>query len=298
MDVELAALVGWLSQAGGEVGGIRVGSAAPRGVVATRDIREGELLLSVPESILLTARGVATNLIAGRWRDVDELNEVDLLCIALLEELELRADSRWAAWLPTLPVTYDVPFLWEEAAAREALRCPILLARVEAEREELTSRFAFIGRLAAERSLPLPRTWEWRLFLWAAATVRTRGATILEEQEDADGTREEGDGPSGGAPHWAICPLGDMFNHTADALTTCRYDRASASYRYVAGAAMRKGDEVFVCYGGHDDGARRCVVASRPRPPAVLSVALVRVLLLAPLATSRFLRRGCCRCAD
>ena len=89
-----------------------------------------------------------------------------------------------------------------------------------------------------------------------------------EEQDEARGTPEEGTGAAGATSHWAICPLGDMFNHAADALTTCRYDPASASYRYVAGAAVPAGEEVFVCYGGHDDGAHRAAVGRCSLPCA------------------------------
>eukprot|EP00966_Prymnesium_polylepis_P130594 3021142-Prymnesium_polylepis.1 len=225
---------------------------------------------------MLTANGVATNLIAGRWRAAEAIGEIELICVQLLEELALRASSRWADWLSTLPATYDVPALWD-APARAALRCPVLCARVEEERASIEASFATIVRIAAKRSLPLPLNFSLPLFLWAYATVRTRGATILSEHDEqpvdagaaamtpvVEGTNAiDGGGASdsvtgvacvSGSSHWAICPLGDMFNHTGDALTRCYFDRASKSYRYEAGEAIAAGEAVCVCYGAHDDG--------------------------------------------
>ena len=125
----------WLRSEGGTVGSIRVtaaSSSSPRGVFASKAVRAGEVLLSVPSSLLLTA---------GTEGRGDDLPEADALILRLLSECESR-DSRWDTWLRLLPGAYEeLPSAWEEHEL-EALHCPQLIDRARAQRSSMRERTA------------------------------------------------------------------------------------------------------------------------------------------------------------
>ena len=164
--------------AGGTIGSIRLGGGdAVRGVYATHDIREGELLLSVPASLIFTAEGAASQL-GATWRTLlndGTLEGEDVLCVRLVQELQRAQDSRWTTWFSHLPAWYDTPLLWHDSWLC-LLRCPILIARVRREREECSARLEWIERTADVHGLELPQLLSLDAFLWAFATIKTRGA--------------------------------------------------------------------------------------------------------------------------
>lgn len=232
----LRALEAYLTAAGGVISeqvaltAPEPASAATRGVFATSSIQEGALLLAVPGRLLMTA-GVARK----HGYDGTDLPEADLICLALIGELRCAAASQWKPWLPTLPRSFDVPLLWEEADVR-SLACPSLVVRLLRERAEARTRHA-----AAVRAVPCgqepPTLAE---YLWARAALESRGVFLDAEERH-------------GASQWAIVPVGDMFNHAAQASVLAEYDEQTDAWRYTATRAVRAGEELHVTYGAHDD---------------------------------------------
>lgn len=208
-------------------------SALTRGVFATSSIPEGELLLRVPGSLLITA-GVARKRGYGGL----ELPEADLVCLVLIAERRGAASSPWTGWLPTLPRTFDVPLVWEDEEVR-SLACPLLVARLLHERAEARTRHAAVRAAldAAGRGHEPPSLAE---YLWARATLESRGVFLDAEERH-------------GASQWALVPVGDMFNHAAPATVLAEYDEEGDAWRYTTTRSVVAGEELHVTYGGHDD---------------------------------------------
>ena len=146
----LGQLESWLSEAGGHLRGCRLGENAvgARGLFVehtrpsgARGLHAGEVVLSVPAKLILTAGQAA-------GRGFPDSSEADLCALVLHAERRLGVASAWAAWMPTLP-NEDLPMLWSEAEV-DALACPVLVARAHAQRADA------LERLAALREAPHP----------------------------------------------------------------------------------------------------------------------------------------------
>ena len=198
----LEELGSWLVAAGGAVEGCAFASSGDgeRGVFATRDLSEGDLILSVPARLIVTGGG-------SRF---EALPEADRLALRLLDEVDRGEASAWRAWLLTLPEAPNVPLLWPAKEATNGLRCPVLTERVRAHRAALSRRYA------AARDAMLPRALDRGRYLWAIATLESRGVYM-----------------SGacGADEWAVVPVGDLFNHAADANVAAALEGAAVARR-------------------------------------------------------------------
>lgn len=254
-----SALFALIRNAGGNIGSITLGMSkdGSRGVYAERDIHEGEELLSVPASLILTAEKAAKHM-GSVWRasmTAGTLHEIDVMCVHLIQMLQDVQDSSWIPWFSHLPATYDVPFLWHDSWL-SLLRCPKLTAHVRDERRTYCDRLEKIEQFAKKNAIELPHLLSLKTFLWGVATIRTRGAYL---HDDSGG--ENDDNVSHASGRWAVVPLGDMFNHAAGSRTVAKFDARAGSYRYVAGADIRAGNALVDPL----DSSRSCICA-KPKP--------------------------------
>ena len=100
----------WLQDHGGSVGAVSTASwpqaVHGSGLVATADIARGDLLLSVPAPLSLTALPGPSE---------DNLHEGHRLCLRLLGERCRGPASQWHAWLSSLPTAFETPLHWPDA---------------------------------------------------------------------------------------------------------------------------------------------------------------------------------------
>ncbi|KAF1800370.1 hypothetical protein V8B55DRAFT_1536723 [Mucor lusitanicus] len=107
---------------------------AGRGVIATNDIKEGELLFSLPRSILLSPFTSSLNQVEGLKDDLAALNGWTPLIITLMYESQ-KEDSFWKPYFDVLPRQFSTPMFWEEADLKELQGTDIVskLGKAEAE---------------------------------------------------------------------------------------------------------------------------------------------------------------------
>ena len=104
------AFTNWLDSKKVTLGAVAVGhfSRTGRGVVATRDIDEGEIVARVPDDAVLTTETSAVRealeAFAGEDGRESPRLEKELLVIAVMCELRAGAKS---SWFPYLSVVYD-----------------------------------------------------------------------------------------------------------------------------------------------------------------------------------------------
>ncbi|KAJ1949567.1 hypothetical protein FBU59_001086, partial [Linderina macrospora] len=92
---------------------------------------------------------------------------------------------------------------------------------------------------------------EWRVFVWAWLAVSTRCINL--------GRRENArKGLVGTADRVALAPFLDFLNHNETAQVTVRFDELKRKFVIRTHIAYRKGQEVFISYGPHDN--RRMLV--------------------------------------
>ena len=288
-DASLRRLVRWCQKNGALGGPIAPAEFADsgRGFCATRDVAAGEMLLAIPERLLLSHASARRR--PGLAELVDcrccggPLAPETMLALHLLLEVAQAAGSPYAAYVASLPHTYDTPLHWSlaevdalpdesERAAALATRAAVdderraVLTRLERHADELGEGLIQLRELLRRGSSPGPAaTGTWT---WAWSTVMTRTMFVPEDCGDdggggGDGERRSnssGAGASGDCALYraasdrrqcyALVPLADLFNHSS-AKCDAGFNRATGMYEFRAPRAYRRGDEVCLCYGFH-----------------------------------------------
>ena len=117
---EAQQVAAWVAQSGGQCDAVRVtASDKGLGLVAAKDVRRGDDLLSVPLSLGLTTETVLRSSIGAFLADFEpELGDYAFIAIALLHERRLGDQSELAPWMSATTLLPpggfgDLPPLWE-----------------------------------------------------------------------------------------------------------------------------------------------------------------------------------------
>ena len=211
----------WLEQHGGFMADQIHISGEPRGLYANAPIVAGDLLLSVPSALLLTAGAAAGD---------KSLAEADALIMMLLQERSRGAASRLSPWIQTLPdrrsFESSLPLLWDEARAAALLRCPVAIERLRAQRASVRARFAALGTSPRADGSVRP---SWHDYLWAWACVESR---TFHARDGVDGVEEE---------RSCIVPVADMLNHDASQVGGRAWEVGRRAYEEVPRKPTRSG---------------------------------------------------------
>ncbi|KAJ1624963.1 Rubisco LSMT, substrate-binding domain-containing protein [Pavlovales sp. CCMP2436] len=177
-------LVDWLRTSGATVEGVRESSDGLLALAA--DARAGDVLLSVPEKLQLSAATLRANVMGSFLEGLPlSAGEHVPLALALLHELFLADSSLWAGWIACLPApsegSLDVPLLWSEAeqaefAASTTLPVAQLLAEMRADYAALVG-----GPFAEAPDLFPPSVFSPQRYAWAHAVALSRAVRLDDE---------------------------------------------------------------------------------------------------------------------
>ena len=147
-DTEIAYLA-WMKKKGVKLNGVSIGrfSHTGRGCVATRDIKEGDVLVEVPEAAIITADGsvAGSALVAfglggeALLHEYSPRLEREALVLAVMAEMSRGEESEFAPYLaalPTLRATHS-PLGWSGAELAELEGTSALNRMTSAEDESL-----------------------------------------------------------------------------------------------------------------------------------------------------------------
>jgi hypothetical protein len=233
-----------------------------RGMVATRAIAEGEVILSIPDHILMSADSavqcsVVRALLLRANLAGEQLCERQVLSAHLLLERHKGASSKWCAFLSSLPMAYDTVEYWTDEDVASLQHIPLLkMARMR--RAMIRQEFSQLRGLLREDGTAgcsgsgdgeideLSEVLSWEAYRWAAATVSTRSCHYVPTSTLARGLHGEKVG--------TLVPVLDMLNHSPQSLVaSCALSDAELprdrSYQVKALHAYQTGDEIFIHYG-------------------------------------------------
>lgn len=233
-----------------------------RGLAATKDIEENEIIVSIPENLLLTPALV--NASHPLFPHKDEFTRDEVLVLVLLYEKSKErrhADgcttegSFWKYYIESLPTDYNIPSYWSDddfamLAAHDCCAAKYTQSRKEWQNvydlyQKITRRCALVDLLGfkmitAQAQGQDLHTIAWNEVRWAHGTVWTRSCTYR------------------GAS--CLVPFADLLNHHPDFFGdgTCGMGSITAGRKtyslgqhYIFRAAKRisKNDQCFICYG-------------------------------------------------
>ncbi|MCJ1421570.1 hypothetical protein MMC32_007934 [Xylographa parallela] len=222
-------LVRWAKDKGVVLNGIKPQKISGRGlgVVATRKLKAGETILTVPTEALRSLDTIPKSISRELPPDIS-------LHALLAANLALDETTKFASWKSVLPTWADfeatTPFMWSEQL-QSLLPKPAkdLLQKQQA-------KFQQEWDIVAKTYRDMPR----QEYLYAWFIVNTR--TFYYETPRMETF-----------PHndkLALLPVADLLNH-AD--SGCQVSFTPESFTIVADRAYRASEEVYISYGGHSN---------------------------------------------
>ncbi|MEW5304886.1 MAG: hypothetical protein WDW36_007463 [Sanguina aurantia] len=228
-------------------------------LVASKDFKQGDSIISVPDSAWFTPAALRTSnsLVGPHIADLEPWVQLTLLLIA---ERAKGSSSAWHSYVGGNSAA-ETPLLWEDSEL-SGLEGTQLLEQVIAYREYFSSRCSELQQdlFASQPAAFPPSVFTQAAFLSAAAAVRSSTHAPLEGEDIA------------------LVPLADQVRHARGG--NSRYTARSVGLSFLGGGrtlnveatrTLRKGEEVTIDYAPEKlDGSVMLdfgvLDAARPRP--------------------------------
>ncbi|KAJ1814507.1 hypothetical protein LPJ56_004834, partial [Coemansia sp. RSA 2599] len=175
--------------------GSNIVSSGGLGIVARRNLQHEEPLVVIPKAVVISA---ATSALANIFYDEDLAGSL-ALCIAVMYEMSLGKQSPWYGYLQSLPVSADIPILWD-AQARKWLDGTNVAKWLERDDVSLRDDFETLQKLLADypHILASQNGIDWssyECFLNVASLVSSRAFSVDVFRGNS------------------MVPFADIFNH-------------------------------------------------------------------------------------
>lgn len=217
-----------------------------RGLMATHAVQAGEVLVSIPEEVLVTTnRVMQDDVLRNALHDSHvKFRAMDVLTLFLLYHKYLGKMSPWKEYLDTLPAKYSVPAYCSQ---EEIFVLPETLKVHRLKQDQDVSQCFTHIQAAVSTSKYLQSVLTSVCIedvCWAWFTVNTR-AVYLKNQNPAPVVV--------GDDVCALAPYLDLLNHTHTAQVEAHLNHASGCYEIVTQVPYSQYDQVFINYGPHDN---------------------------------------------
>ncbi|XP_059176989.1 SET domain-containing protein 4-like [Physella acuta] len=216
-----------------------------RGMMATRKINKGEVIVSVPYKILITAKSVLqSNLGLIIQRSKWSFTPYQLLTLFLVVEKIKGENSFWFPYISTLPDEYSTPLFFTPAEISFLTPQAKHLAEKYRQRFDIASQqmLDFLEMFCPSH-FSLVSLDDLRL-AWSA--VATRSVYLLTESHPSIFLHPD-------ESNVALAPFLDLLNHKDTAQVKAGMNKTSCCYQIRTENSCQKNDEVFICYGPHDN---------------------------------------------
>ncbi|XP_052013872.1 SET domain-containing protein 4 isoform X4 [Apodemus sylvaticus] len=218
-----------------------------RGLMTKASLQEGQVIISLPESCLLTTDTVIRSSVGPyikKWKP--PVSPLLALCTFLVSEKHAGRQSLWKSYLDVLPTSYTCPVCLEPDVV-DLLPGP-LKAKADEQRARVQGLFAssrgFFCTLQPLFAESVDSVFSYQAFLWAWCTVNTR-AVYLSSRRQACLSAEP--------DTCALAPFLDLLNHSPHVQVKAAFNEKTRCYEIRTASRCRKHQEVFICYGPHDN---------------------------------------------
>ncbi|GCC36471.1 hypothetical protein chiPu_0014965 [Chiloscyllium punctatum] len=218
-----------------------------RGLMTRKALEPGDLVIALPEKCLLTTNTILRSYMGEyikRWKPC--LSPLQALCTFLIAERHFGSRSPWKPYIDVLPKTYTCPvYLPEEVI--ELFPSP-LVKRIHEQKRMVQQLYlaskCFFGSLQPLFSELVEKVFTYDTFRWAWCSINTR--TIYMEHKQSEFLTQE--------PNvYALAPYLDLLNHSPSAQVTAAFNQKSKHYEIRTVTKCRRYEQVFICYGPHDN---------------------------------------------
>ncbi|KAG8450232.1 hypothetical protein GDO86_002759 [Hymenochirus boettgeri] len=215
--------------------------------MATRTLKPGDLIISLPEQCLITTETVLESYL-GKYIRVwtPPVSPLLALCTFLITERYFGDRSLWKPYLDTLPSTYSCPVYWSPEIVN-LLPSPIqqkAMEQITEVQELFVSSAAFFHSLQTLFPVKTESVLTYDTFLWAWCTVNTR--TVYKKHAQRGGLSAQPD-------VYAMAPFLDLLNHSPGVQVEAAFNEKRRCYEIRTINGCKKHNQVFICYGPHDN---------------------------------------------
>ncbi|XP_047458709.1 SET domain-containing protein 4 isoform X2 [Mugil cephalus] len=217
-----------------------------RGLQTLKTIKPGQLIISLPESCLLTTSTVLDSYLGPHIKSwTPRPSPLLALCVFLVCERHKGEASDWFPYIDVLPDTYTCPAYFTDdvmAVLPASVRRRALEQR-EAVREIHSSNKDFFRSLQPILNQPTEEVLTYEALRWAWCSVNTRSVFMSQPPNTY----------LPGEDNYALAPFLDLLNHRPDVQVKASFNSATRCYeiRSVSGTLRRQ--QAFINYGSHDN---------------------------------------------
>ncbi|XP_029926121.1 SET domain-containing protein 4 isoform X2 [Myripristis murdjan] len=217
-----------------------------RGLQVKRTVKPDELLISLPESCLLTTTTVLDSYLGPyikRWKP--RLSPLLALCVFLVCERHSGEASDWFPYIEALPTTYTCPAYFPDEVMAVL---PIGVQRRALEQREAVlelhaSNQDFFRSLQPILSQPVEEVLTYEALRWAWCSVNTRSVFMSRPSSHF----------LSGQDVCALAPFLDLLNHRPDIKVSASFNDVSGCYEIRTISGIQRFQQAFINYGSHDN---------------------------------------------
>ncbi|EDW62267.2 actin-histidine N-methyltransferase [Drosophila virilis] len=231
------------------------------GLRVTRDLAEGELVLTVPRQLIFSEELLPE---AQRKLFIDFPTHLNVTYMLIIEKVR-GAASNWQPFIDTLPTRYNTVlyFTVEQmqrlrgtSACSAAVRHCRVIARIYASMYKCAYMQPDDSVMAGMANLFTEYGLCYELYRWAVSTVTTRQNLVPRQlATDSDVVRYSGfemnpmsEKGVRNSPMSALIPFWDMANHRCGKITSY-YKPSAQQMECIAQEAFKAGEQFFIYYG-------------------------------------------------
>ncbi|KFP79162.1 SET domain-containing protein 4, partial [Apaloderma vittatum] len=247
--LEYIKLKKWLKDRGFECSNLRPTEFwdTGRGLMATKAFQVRDLIISLPEKCLLTTGTVLSSYLGEyimKWKP--PISPLIALCTFLIAEKHAGEKSLWKPYLDVLPKAYTCPVCLEHDVVNllpQPLRKKAQEQKTTVHELYMSSRafFSSLQPLFAENTGTI---FNYSALEWAWCTINTRTIYMKHSQRKCFSLEPD---------VYALAPYLDLLNHSPSVQVKAAFNEQTRSYEVWTNSQCKRYEEVFICYGPHDN---------------------------------------------
>ncbi|XP_055358815.1 SET domain-containing protein 4 isoform X2 [Betta splendens] len=217
-----------------------------RGLQTVRAIKPGQLLISLPESCLLTTSTVLDSYLGQYVKSWNPpISPLLALCVFLVCERHRSEQSEWFPYIEVLPTSYTCPAYFTDDVMAVLPSCVQrqALEQREAVRGLHSSNQDFFRSLQPVLSQPVEEVLTYEALRWAWCSVNTRSVFMSQP-------------PShflSGLDVYALAPFLDLLNHQPAVQVKASFNKVTGCYEIRSVSGTLQYQQAFINYGSHDN---------------------------------------------
>ncbi|CAD5208259.1 unnamed protein product [Bursaphelenchus xylophilus] len=247
-EAAITSLIQWAKNEGAVMDLVEVkycGEDRGCGVFAKKTIRLNETFLRIPKHLMITAGMVAD---MPEYKNILERHRVEAFSILVMFfylESQRKEDAFFHPYFASLPKTFDTPLAQNYVDLEKKFTMEELPKRAMELLMKQKNEFIYLreqlSRVLDTRHIDIPHlNWAWHVVNTRCVYLENPEHPLVENSKLTDTL--------------AIIPVMDMLNHSPNAQALAFFDKHSNTYCVNAEyRCVNEGDEIFVCYGPHDN---------------------------------------------